>query len=565
MYEDLVKSMNPLPRFNLKWYENADLYSEGEFEDIIIKIIAENKPEDYTEAIAKNYNWSSYCHLTNIRQNILNWYPFKADASLLEIGCGMGALTGMFCDKVSEVTAVEMSKKRATATLLRCREKSNLEIIVGNLNDIEFEKKFDYITLIGVLEYQGSYTSTDNPYGDFLKKIRGLLKPDGKLLVAIENQYGLKYWCGAREDHTGLPFEGMNQYTLSNRKVRTFSKAALDNLLKESGFSKTFFYYPLPDYKLPTSVYSQDCLPNESNIAEMDYYYVPDNRTLLADEKAISNDIIQNNVFEFFANSFLVECTCEGTVGEVTYAVLNGFRYPEYQIGTKFTHDGKVVKESICGDKVASHLNTILENEKELSSRGLQVLESRRAEKALETDFCSLPLLETVLIEACRKNDKAKAYELLDTFYADILKSSDEVSWEKNILYSLDKNISPSKEKYGSILATGYIDMALRNAFYDNGRLIWFDQEWKLENVPAKAILFYALVLFYNEYKDADSFLPYNEVLEKYGLLAGREDFNMFFRLFTDSTMDRTSLNEFSALMTDATLKARENLQRFLQ
>ena len=39
----------------------------------------------------------------------------------------------------------------------------------------------------------------------FLIKIKQLLKPDGKLLIAIENQYGLKYWCGALEDHTGLP------------------------------------------------------------------------------------------------------------------------------------------------------------------------------------------------------------------------------------------------------------------------------------------------------------------------------------------------------------------------
>ena len=57
--------------------------------------------------------------------------------------------------------------------------------------------------MIGVLEYQGSYTNSENPYKDFLKKIKQLLKPNGKLLIAIENQYGLKYWCGAREDHTG--------------------------------------------------------------------------------------------------------------------------------------------------------------------------------------------------------------------------------------------------------------------------------------------------------------------------------------------------------------------------
>jgi hypothetical protein len=55
MYDELIKSVNPLPRFNLKWYKNEDLYSEGDVEDVIIRLIAENKPEDYTGAISRNY------------------------------------------------------------------------------------------------------------------------------------------------------------------------------------------------------------------------------------------------------------------------------------------------------------------------------------------------------------------------------------------------------------------------------------------------------------------------------------------------------------------------------
>lgn len=200
MYEELIAKMNPCPKLNLQWYKNEDLYSDGEVEDFIIKIIAENRPEDYSNAVYEQFNWPIYYHLSPLRKNILNWYKFKPDSSVLEIGCGMGAITSVLCDECKDVTAVELSRKRATATLLRCREKENLEIIVGNLNDIEFDKKYDYITLIGVLEYQGTYTESTNPYMDFLVKIKQLLKPDGKLLVAIENQYGLKYWCGMPED-----------------------------------------------------------------------------------------------------------------------------------------------------------------------------------------------------------------------------------------------------------------------------------------------------------------------------------------------------------------------------
>ena len=39
MYEELIVKMNPCPKFNLQWYKNEDLYSDGEVEDFIIKII----------------------------------------------------------------------------------------------------------------------------------------------------------------------------------------------------------------------------------------------------------------------------------------------------------------------------------------------------------------------------------------------------------------------------------------------------------------------------------------------------------------------------------------------
>ena len=57
---------------------------------------------------------------------------------------------------------------------------NNLEIVVGNLNDVSFDKKFDYITLIGVFEYASVYTYSDNPYIDFLNNIKKFLKENRK-------------------------------------------------------------------------------------------------------------------------------------------------------------------------------------------------------------------------------------------------------------------------------------------------------------------------------------------------------------------------------------------------
>ena len=51
------------------------------------------------------------------------------------------------------------------------------------------------------------------------------------------------------EDHTGVPFDGLNQYKLGGQKTRTFAREELTELLKESGYANCFFYYPMPDYK----------------------------------------------------------------------------------------------------------------------------------------------------------------------------------------------------------------------------------------------------------------------------------------------------------------------------
>ena len=55
MYDELIKKLNPKPKFNLKWYNDVDLYSDGDVEDKIIQLIAENKPEHYTDAIYNNF------------------------------------------------------------------------------------------------------------------------------------------------------------------------------------------------------------------------------------------------------------------------------------------------------------------------------------------------------------------------------------------------------------------------------------------------------------------------------------------------------------------------------
>jgi 2-polyprenyl-3-methyl-5-hydroxy-6-metoxy-1,4-benzoquinol methylase len=295
---------------NLEYYTGSDAYSDGDIEDEILAIVREK--QDIAQLLYTETRWPILCHLSPLRRNLLEWYDFKPSGSVLEIGAGCGALTGLFCEKNAQVTAVELSRRRAEITAYRHSANNNLEIVVGNFNDMKFSQQFDYITLIGVLEYAAHFTNTAQPYIDFLKRIRQLLKPEGVLITAIENKFGLKYWAGAREDHTGKLFEGLEGY-LNSDKVATFGKNELTELLAAAGFDIPQYYYPFPDYKLPRQIFSAEQLPKMGQLGGYAPNYDQERLTLFK-ENLVYDNIIKNQSFDFFANSYLVFCRNRGCV-----------------------------------------------------------------------------------------------------------------------------------------------------------------------------------------------------------------------------------------------------------
>ena len=290
---------------NLNYYRGVDLYSEGEGEDLLLKLVKEHPEAEYPALIQDTRSWSVMYHLSNERENICSFLPIKKTDNVLEIGAGCGAVTGCLARLAGHVTCIELSKKRSTINAVRHKMLDNIDIIVGNFEDVEqdIEEKYDYITLIGVLEYAASYIKSRDPYHDILNRVKGHLKENGRLIIAIENQLGLKYFAGCREDHTGGFFEGIEGYR-ETEGVRTFSKQGLKKLLEESGYSSRF-YYPYPDYKLPHTIYSDYRLPGigelNTNIRNFDA-----DRLLTFDETKVFDTLIENGQFSDFSNSFLV-------------------------------------------------------------------------------------------------------------------------------------------------------------------------------------------------------------------------------------------------------------------
>lgn len=294
-------------KLNLQYYGGKDLYSDGTIEDELLDIVSKYGEEHFDTIIKERNSWPILYHLSEMRQNIVTWYPFKAKANVLEVGAGCGAITGALTDRADRVVALDLSKKRCTINATRNRERQNLEVMVGNFNDIQsnIKERFDYVTLIGVFEYAESYIDEENPQEVFLEKINSLLKDDGKILIAIENRFGLKYFAGCKEDHFSLFGEGISGYN-STEGVRTFNRTEWIRLLDKCGFNNYKIFYPYPDYKFPTTIYSDEYMPKAGELTNNIRNFDTD-RIMLFDENKAFDTIIENGQFEEYSNSFFIE------------------------------------------------------------------------------------------------------------------------------------------------------------------------------------------------------------------------------------------------------------------
>ena len=273
-------------------YPGKDLYTDGAIEDEMLEIARNYREKQWNGVIAERASWPILYHFSHIRENILSWIPFTGEENVLEIGSGCGAVTGALCKKAKKVTCIELSRKRSQINAWRHRDCDNLKILI-----------FRH------------------------------LKPDGKIVLAIENRLGLKYWAGCTEDHFGTLFEGLEGYPTTSG-VKTFSRKEMSAILKEAGDLKASWYYPFPDYKLPMTIYSDRRLPlkGELNRLETNYDRL---RLQLFQESAVYDSLLANDMYPDFANSFLLLIGKEKKEAETIYVKFSNERDPAFSVRTE--------------------------------------------------------------------------------------------------------------------------------------------------------------------------------------------------------------------------------------
>ncbi len=277
------------------------------------------------EAFIKD--WPSEYHLTSKRSQLLSGFSFDRRLRVLEVGCGCGAISRHLGENFDQVISVEGNINRARLAKARTRDLPSVSVICAPFQKLQFTQKFDVIFCIGVFEYSSAFIDGADPHDAALKYFQDMLSPNGILIIAIENQFGLKYFNGAREDHLGVPFEGLEGYHKDASVARTFGKRELEDRIGKY-FPKMEFFYPFPDYKIPDCVLSAEFLASSlagemvSQIPSSDY---SGKRYDLWDEGSAAIELSRNRMLEFFSNSFLIVAS-KGVASGVSFGQL-GIHY----------------------------------------------------------------------------------------------------------------------------------------------------------------------------------------------------------------------------------------------
>lgn len=471
-----------------------------------------------------------------IEQNILKWYQFKENATVLEI--------------FNEKSILEDCNK-------------NIQLKTVDIKNLKLEGKYDYITLIGTFEYAPMIIDDEKSYSSFLKILREHLNKDGIIILAIDNRLGVKYLVGGKNKNYSKIFEGMEK-KIQNGKANLLLKKELIKFIEEASFENFKFYYPLPDYKFTSAIYTDNFLP-KSNHSKIVYPVNYENGSIVIyNEINILKQICDIGQFDNFANSYLVEISDSPITNDIKFVNYNIFRKDKYKLLLTM-HNDYVQKEAENNEAIL-HVKNIELNTDKLKNMGFNVLEKIEKDKII-SDFIEEKEFDKNLIEIIEKQGTVAFMEEIKKWYKYIrekLITQNEIDEEKDIFIEYNVEIPEEKKKKLEFIREGYIDLSFENVFCKNGYLL-YDQEWNIKNIPIQFILYRAInnLYTYNNIKFENK-ITREEIMQEFELKQYEEYFEKLEEKIQEEILNKEFVKEYQT-EEKKYYKELENLEKEIQ
>ncbi len=143
----------------------------------------------YDEYVARQVKMGiNHRHISII--NLLEQHGLVSTHDVLEIGSGVGTATKLIASivKKGRIVANDISAESLEAAKDILKDKKNISFIPGSILTEEVTGAFDWIVLPDVLEHIPL-----SEHEALFKKLAGLLKPTGKILIHIPNPHYLAW------------------------------------------------------------------------------------------------------------------------------------------------------------------------------------------------------------------------------------------------------------------------------------------------------------------------------------------------------------------------------------
>lgn len=416
--------------------------------------------------------------LLKFKKNIISWYPIEKKDTVLQVG-------------EDETIHQELLKK------------TNNVVVIEKIDEFEMKANFDYVTLIGNFEN----LQTEKEIVDLIAFAKSCLTRDGRILIAMKNKFGMKYWTGEKESENSEIFGN-----IVSKKENIFGIAKIKTILDDLKL-KYKFYYPLPDYKTANVIFTDEYLPTNDSIDARDLTYCKDGELLVFSEREAYKQLLNEdkNQFPFFANSFFIEVAEKDRFQDIRYVGYGITRKEHHRIKTVIRKN--IVEKTADNETAQEHIKNISRNIKVLNDAKIDCLDKFDNNMIISKFLPDAKSFDEVLIDIYNKKGLDEVIKNIKEFKKEILDNLLKETAEKENTVFEKYNVEISNELKEKLHFTknGILDLIFQNCLVKGNKIFAYDQEWYEENVPVEFILYRAIFYFTELKKRTDV----NEIYKK--------------------------------------------------
>ena len=451
-----------------------------------------------------------------LEKNILQWYPMEKNLDTLQIGYIDEELVRQLCDKTRNVTILVQNEEEKQK-ILQNSKRDNLKVKVVQDFENYSDNEYDYVTLIGTLKTFENKIEVKayRRLEFFLKLAKKMCKENGKIILVLDNKYGMKSWTTLKA----------NKNIICNQTY-ALSQKLINRLLEEQNFTEYKYYYVLPDYKATNAIFTDEYLPNLESINRNFLYGEEEFENFNQTEAYIELLKEEKQSFKFFANSYFVEIgKSKLEPNGIRFVSYTNIRREKYKIQTIIYEDR--VEKTYANDMAKEHIQTIHKNIDIMNQKNIKTLDKYENGKIISKYIKDFNSYDKILTELLENKKEAEFFETITNYKNTLLEKLEEVDYnsikENNVFTKYGVNVEKEMIQKLHFVKYGLWDLIFHNAFYINEEIYFYDQEWFNYNVPIEFIIYRAIAYF----PIAHSYIRTNELYERLGL-------NEFLKIFED-------------------------------